>query len=199
MRHLAILCLLAAGLAGAETGRAQSLQQYVAQCTGADDARVIVGCTGVIQSSQVNRANKAVAYVNRGNAYARQGDVEIAIADFSSAIRYNSRSMIAYYNRGNAYYGQQNYEQAIVDFSRAIALEPGHAMSYNNRGSVYLAMGDRKRALADFESALALDPDNAEAAANRALAYTKEGDIGGVLRNIGQVVKVFFRTLFGDR
>ena len=50
----------------------------------------------------------------------------------------------------------------------------------------------------EFDKALVIDPKNTQAASNRALAYTKKGDIGGVIRNFGAVVRVFFRSLFGE-
>ncbi len=192
---LALIC----GFGLADAARAQSLEQSLTQCTGGDVDTIIAGCTGLINSSQVDRRNKAVAYVTRGNAYARQGDWDRAIADFTDAIRRNSRSLAALYNRGNAHIVQEIFDQALVDFSRAISLQPDHAPSYAGRGNAYLGKGQTAQAIAEYDKALELDPNNAQAAANRALAYTKDGDIGGVFRNFGAVIKVFFRSLFGGR
>lgn len=199
MRSLIAILALCFGLVLAGSAGAQSLQQNLSKCSRGDDDVVIQGCTGVINSSRVDRKNKAVAYVNRGNAFARQGDLDSAIDDFTKAIRRNSRSLVAYFNRGNAHFAQENFDQAIADFSRAISLQPDHVLSYNNRGNAYLAKGETERAIAEYNKALDIDPKNTQAAANRALAYTKDGDIGGVFRNFGAVVKVFFRSLFGKR
>ena len=184
------------GLAGSAT--AQSLEQHVSKCTGKNDETVIRGCTGVLQSSNLSRKNKSVAYINRGSAYSRQGKLGLAIDDFTDAIRRDPRSLAAYYNRGNIYFTQENFDQAIADFSRAISLQPNHALSYSNRGSAYLAKGEIDRAIVEFDKALVIGPKNTQAASNRALAYTKKGDIGGVIRNFGAVVRVFFRSLFGE-
>ncbi len=179
--------------------QAQSLQQLVAQCSGTNDELVIRGCTGVLKSSGISRKNKAVAYVTRGSAYARQGDPDRAIADFDSAISRNPRSLVAYYNRGNVYFGKGNFDQAIADFSRAVALQPDHVLSYNNLGNAYLGKGEIDQAIAQFDKALEIDPANNQAASNRALAYAKNGDVGGVIRNFGSVVKVFFRSIFARK
>lgn len=178
------------------SAEAQSLQQFVAQCSGNNDALVIQGCTGVLRFSGISRHNKAVAYVTRGSAHARRGEADSAIADFTDAISRNPRSLPAYYNRGNIYYTKEEFDNAIADFSHAIALQPDHVLSYNNLGSAYLAKGEIDRAIAEFNRALAIDPNSTQAASNRALAYTKKGDVGGVIRNFGAVVKVFFRSIF---
>lgn len=186
-----ILGIVLGGSAGA-----QSLQQFVAQCSGNIDALVIQGCTGILRSAGISRKNLAVAYVTRGSAYTRQGDFDSAIADFTDAIRRNPSSLPAYYNRGNVYFAREEFDNAIADFNLAISLQPDHVLSYNNLGSAYLAKGEIDRAIAEFNRALAIDPNSTQAASNRALAYTKKGDVGGVIRNFGAVVKVFFRSIF---
>lgn len=195
MRFAIIVLAFASALSGPVA--AQNLQQQVAECTSRDVETIIRGCTALINSSRVDRENKAVAHVVRGSAYSRRGDLDSAVADFSAAISRNPRSLVAFYNRGIAYTQQENYDRAIEDFSRAISLQPDHSLSYTGRGTAYLAKGEVERAIAQFNKALELDPGNTQAATNRALAYAKSGDIGGVLRNFGTVVKVFFRSLFG--
>ncbi len=196
MRLLIAVAALASGFALADPAAAQSLRQSASQCTSNNLEVAIQGCTRVIKSSRVDRKNKAVAYVTRGNAYSKQGDLDLAIDDFSKAIRLNSRSLVAFYNRGNAHIVQENFDQAIIDFSRAISLQPDHVLSYNGRGNAYLGKGDTERAIAEYNKALEIDPNNTQAASNRALAYTRDGDIVAVLRNFAAVVKVFFQSLF---
>ena len=190
---------LVIGLVLAGSAGAQGLEQDLAQCSGTDDELVIRGCTGVLKSRGLSRENKAVAYNIRGSAYTRRGDLDLAVDDFTNAMRRDPRSLAAYYNRGNVYIKQEKFDQAIADFSRAISLQPDHVLSYNNRGTAYLAKGEIDRAIAEFDKALELDPNNSQAASNRALAYTKNGDVGGVIRNFGAVVRVFFRSLFGGK
>jgi len=199
MRIFAAIGMLILGLGLAGPTAAQSLERYLSQCTGTDDELAIRGCTGILQSSGLSRNNRAVAYVRRGSAYSRQGELGLAIDNFTNAIRRNPRSLPAYYNRGNIYLAQEKFDLAIGDFSRAISLQPDHSLSYSNRGSAYLGKGEIDRAIAEFDKALEIDPKNKQAISNRALAYTKNGDIGGVLRNFGAVVRVFFRSLFGGK
>ena len=178
----------------------------MSQCSKGNGEAAIQGCTALINSARLDRKNKAVAYLSRGNIYVKQGELDYAIEDFTSAIRSNPRSLAPFYNRGNAHIFQENFDQAISDFSRAISLQPDHALSYSGRGNAYLGKGDTERAIAEYDKALEIDPGNTQAATNTkdgdvvgALAYTKDGDVVGVIRNLGAVVKVFFRSLFGKR
>lgn len=195
---IAITALVFATVLASSAG-AQDLQQYLSQCSSGNDEQIIRGCTGLIESSRLDRKNKAVAYVTRGNAFVKQGDLDSAIDDFTKAVRQNPRSIAAYYNRGNAHFARENFDQAIADFSVAISLQPDHVLSYNSRGNAYLAKGETERAIAEYNKSLEIDPHNNQAAQNRALAYAKDGDIGGVFRNFGAVVKVFFRSIFTRR
>ena len=81
--------------------------------------------------------NNAKFYNNRGIDWARKGQHEKAIADFTKAIEIDPRYAKAYYNRGFAYFLKGQYEQAISDFTKAIELNPRYADAYINRGVAY--------------------------------------------------------------
>ena len=76
----------------------------------------------------------AIAYNNRGIAYADQGDYENAIENFDSAIRLGSD--ISYYNRGNAYRHRGELDLAISDYITA-STRVGEYASY----AVYYHLG----------------------------------------------------------
>ena len=59
----------------------------------------IDACTSIISLDPNNNG----AYVNRGIAYRRAGDVDRAIADYDEAIHLNPRAADAFNNRGNAF------------------------------------------------------------------------------------------------
>jgi len=89
----------------------------------------ISGCTTVLQSDRVSDGNRAVAYVNRGIAYAGKKDYDRAIADFNEAIRINPNYAVAYSNRGNLFEARGRRNEAIADFRRALAIDPNHQPS----------------------------------------------------------------------
>lgn len=153
---LALLPLvLLPGLAAAQS------ENPIADCNQFEDrARQIRGCTAYIRTGKALGPNLAVAYTNRGIAYASQGDLKRALADFTEAIRLAPDSPFPYYNRGNAYYDLKKYEKALADYTAAIERGPEMALAYYNRGLAHQRLGHRKESIEDFQKALSLDPSS---------------------------------------
>jgi len=64
----------------------------------------------------------AIAYNNRGNAYASRGEQQKAISDYNEAIRINSKFGAAYNNRGNAYSALGDKRGALKDLQQAATI-----------------------------------------------------------------------------
>ena len=73
-------------------------------------------------------------YFDKGVEYGKNGDYQLAIDNFTRAIRIDPDYADAYYNRGNLYNALGNYEDAIADYTRAIRIDPDYANAYRNRG-----------------------------------------------------------------
>jgi tetratricopeptide (TPR) repeat protein len=115
----------------------------------------------------------AIAYNNRGPAYADLKRFDLAIADFDQAIRLDPNEAITYYNRGHAYHELKQFVRAITDYDQAIRLDPNDASAYNNRGSAYSDLKQFNRAIVDYDQAIRLDPNKANTYNNRGYAYLK--------------------------
>ncbi len=100
----------------------------------------------------------AVAFNNRGAAYAKKGDNDRAIADYTEAIRLDPRSAFAFYNRGLAYAKKGDGNRAISDYSEAIRLDPRSAGAFYDRGLAYAKKSDNDRAIADYSEAIRTRP-----------------------------------------
>ncbi len=68
--------------------------------------------------------NNAMAYSNRGNAFADKKDYQHAIADFDTAIKIDPRYATAFYNRANAKLDAGDKAGAIEDYRAAVTLRP---------------------------------------------------------------------------
>src|SRR5580693_1748094 len=91
-----------AGFSGAATAQTADQQR----CSAPDPDLSISGCTAMIQSGRETPENLAVAFYNRGTAYANKGQADRAIEDYDQAIRLNPNFAEAFNNRGAAYAGK---------------------------------------------------------------------------------------------
>ena len=115
----------------------------------------------------------ALAYSNRGSAYAKLGQFQEAINDFDQAIKLDP-TPLRYNNRGLAHGQFGQFQEALNDFDQAIKLDPTSSR-YNNRGMAYGELGQVQEAINDFDQAIKLDPTNARAYSNRGLGHNAFG------------------------
>ncbi len=93
----------------------------------ADLERKIRGCTQIIErGTRESLENRASAYINRGVAYTKKGEVDRAIADYTKAIALDPDDAEAYYNRGVVYGRKGDKEREIADFRKALEINPSY-------------------------------------------------------------------------
>lgn len=176
MSSRALVLVLVCFAAVADTGaQSNSWRQCVADTTPA----AIEACTSVIFLDPTNDG----AFINRGIAYRRIGDLERALSDYNEAIRLNPLAADAFNNRGNAYKELDQFDRAIQDYDEAIRLNPHYAHAYNNRGVIFLESGRPDRAADDFDQAIGCDPAYANAFRNRGLARTDQREFDRALKD----------------
>ena len=76
-------------------------------------------------------------------AYGRAREIQLAMADYGTAIELNPTYSLAYRNRGSAYRNRglayllrRELELAIADLDRTIKLDPDNSTTYISRGVV---------------------------------------------------------------
>lgn len=105
-------------------------------------------------------------HYNLGNAYAREGAYDKAIASYRMAAALKPDYIEAYANLGVAYDKVGRSPAAEKMFARALALNPRNLPALIGRGILYGRAGDLDKAGRLFELVLTLDPSNREAAIN---------------------------------
>jgi len=113
----------------------------------------------------------AEAYIRRGRAYYWKGDYDLAIADFTEAIRLDPKNTEAYSTRGWAFFCKYDYDLAISDFTKLIIFDPKSADAYYGRGQAYYWKDDYDKAIADYTAAIRFYPKFTEAYISRGRAY----------------------------
>jgi len=156
----------------------RAIADDVDTCAESTSDEAIAACTRAISSGNLHDHDLAVEYYNRGVRYAKDGDYDHAIADYTEAIRLDPKYADAYGNRGNAYRDKHDLDRAITEYNKALQIRPG-AIDYFNRGNAYYVKEDFDRAIADYTQAIRLDPTFARAYNNRGLAKRAKGDSAG--------------------
>jgi tetratricopeptide (TPR) repeat protein len=145
-----------------------------------------------------------MALRNRGCTYNEQKRFDLAVGDFTAAIRLKANDHPeAYHNRGQAYLSQSEFAKAIDDYTTALNQSQGDvtqtnfglALAYRGRGAQFEAQGNFESAVNDYSKALEhaeatkLGPKLAEdlkarisaIASHRATALALSGKLGEAL------------------
>jgi len=161
----------------------------------------------------------AGAFIDRGILFAVRGDWELAIADFTEAIKLDGNIMAAWAFRARAYSAsvsrmakaeedfssvsavisdakdfteeqKKGYNKALADYTQAIKLDPTFAPAYRERGAAYSGLGDYEKAIADYNQALRLNPNDTDAYLGRGNAYSLQGDDNKALADYNRAINI---------
>lgn len=112
----------------------------------------------------------------QGQALARAGKTDEALAEFEKALALDPYNVQALSGRGLIRQGEKRHAEAIEDFSAVHGLVPQRAEPLVARATSYLALDKVKEAVSDLDEAVQSEPNNANAWSIRGLAYEKLGD-----------------------
>lgn len=104
---------------------------------------------------------RAETYMLRGHCWARMGDAEKALKDWTTAIERDpaNRSMAEAYCARAIYWGKnKDYSRALEEVNRAIALNPKYAFARCVRAATYKDLGMPQQAQEELRLALDLLP-----------------------------------------
>jgi tetratricopeptide (TPR) repeat protein len=147
----------------------------------------IAACSAIIKAGRETKKNLAIAYSNRGSAYYHTGQIDLAVADYTEALKLNSRAPMAYQGRAAAYFYQGKYDLALPDFDRW-ELSPKSADAFYSRSTAHQKKGNVAKALADLDKAIRLKPKMVNAYFNRGIIYQDQHNWLAALTNFEKVI-----------
>ncbi len=103
------------------------------------------------------------ALQQRAAAYVAAQKFPEADADFSEALKINSRDAGIYESRAAVEMKMNDSAKALADYSEAIKLNPNEARYYLYRSYILELKGDLKGSMADTEKVLKMDANNEQA------------------------------------
>jgi tetratricopeptide (TPR) repeat protein len=194
------ICATKSGKAGCSmiafvaTVRTQSASEtkttFPSECGRGAPDETVSACTRVIDNSEATKADRLRALKWRGAAHFRRGDLDRAIADFSTAIELDPKDSESLNNRGLAFQWRRDFDRAIADYTKSLALNPKLYAAYANRGNVYRLKGDFKNAIADYDRAVALAPRFAGAFKYRAMARQGEKHFTEAFKDLAKAIEL---------
>ncbi|MGH7169542.1 MAG: tetratricopeptide repeat protein [Gemmataceae bacterium] len=139
--------------------------------------------------------------VNRGNAYARQGEFDKAVADYTKALELQPGDAALYRRRALVHTRNRALDAAIDDYTESLKREPRNLEAHANRGLVYTQKHDYDRALSDYNEAVRLNARDPALLFNRGNAYHAKGNHALALADYTEVIRLDPRNLwaFGNR
>src|ERR1700761_2686013 len=156
---------------------------------------VIDACARII-ANPGHGGDAQQALGQRGMAYYLLGKFELAVADYSAALKGASQKDRAavglLIDRGSSYLRLGDWDHAIADFTDALQRDPrnrGADRILVSLGTAYFGKGDQDRALESFSRSLKLNPGSVNAAANRAAIYLNRGDDDLALADLNDVLR----------
>ena len=116
-------------------------------------------------------------------------EYDLALADYTQAIRLDKTSAHVYNNRGLIYVAKKDYERAIADYDLAIQLDPKYVLAHNNRGNAQMFRREYTKAFADYSRAIRLDPGLAMAYNNRGNVRRATKDYDGAIADFNEAIR----------
>jgi tetratricopeptide (TPR) repeat protein len=132
--------------------------------------------TGAIGGQGASDTLGAQGFAARGQALAKAGKTDEALAEFDRALALDPYNVPALLGRGLVYQADKRHEQAIADFTAANGLTPQRVEPLLARATSYLAVDKAKEAASDVDEAVQADPNSAQAWSVRGAAYERLGD-----------------------
>ncbi len=118
-----------------------------------------------------HKLDEAEKCFDRGTAYLRGKEYQLAIAELDKSIILYSKNANAYNNRGNAYAALHDYQKAIENYIQAVSINSQDEDFYNNLGNAYLKTNQYAKAISYYDKVIEINPRCIDAYLKRGTAY----------------------------
>ena len=108
----------------------------IAAATASDDNRIIADCGALIDNEKAHKADRVRALIARAAAYDRKGQIDRAIGDYDTALRFDPTLADIFNARGELWRKKGDRPRALADFGAAIKLNPDHPAARGNYKSL---------------------------------------------------------------
>jgi tetratricopeptide (TPR) repeat protein len=188
MRHFNRSIMMLAAISAISSAPAAANDRNT--CDRSSGEPAIAACTRLIRAGGMTPKNLAVTYSNRGLEYARMDQFDLALQDYSEAIKLGAAGPLSYSNRAVVWYRKGNLHKALADLDTAVQLGPKDARILASRGMVRQQTGDIDGALTDFERVIKLLPNYPDGYENRANISRIRGDLDRAITDYNRSIEL---------
>ena len=144
---------------------------------------------GVDESPPVISRISAVALIDEGNAFEKQGRIPEAMARYEAAVQVDPKCARAHLNRGNILLAGAQFDAAGSAYQLAITCDPNYAAAHFNLGNLNYRAGQLELALRNYQAAIGIRPDFAD-------AFVAMGNALDNLGRAAEAIENYERALF---
>jgi putative PEP-CTERM system TPR-repeat lipoprotein len=123
-------------------------------------------------------AHDPLALYYLGQAYLKQGKLDLALNQFQQILDLNPKATQARIMVGTILMRQKHFDDAVNELQKAIEADEQSAAAHNALGSAYLAKGLYDKAMLEFDRALEINPNLVDAHLKKGLYSLMKGDSG---------------------
>ena len=118
------------------------------------------------------------------------GSLDIAIENYTQALKINPDFVEAHNNIGNVLRQKDELQAAMKSYARAIKINPNFAEAHHNIANILKENGDLEGAISSYKLALKIKPEYAEAYCNMGVAFSEQGDAAAAQRCYKQALEI---------
>lgn len=167
----------------------------------------IAACTRLLNDLSLPVKDREKFFNERGVGYFRKKEWDLALSDFSEAIKINPRDNVLWANRADTYRNKKEFNLALDDSKRSIELNPKNKRNYYVRGLIYYDQNNYDFAIPEFGEAIKLDPKYDEAFYYRARSLFLKKDYKAAIPDFSKSISLdpkyaptwFYRGLSYER
>jgi tetratricopeptide (TPR) repeat protein len=141
-------------------------------------------------AGETNVLSRSDELISEGATNFGKGDLDKAIADFTSAFQFDPTNTAAVLDRAVAYSAKGKYEKSIEDLNKYILLNPTNDLAFKNRASDFEGIGEFDKAISDWNEGLRLNPNDAIALSMRGYCYSHKEQFNESLKDYNQAIQI---------
>ena len=104
--------------------------------------------------SNFSDRNAAKIYLHRGNLFAKLGQFEKALENYTKVILFSPLEELVHINKGIMFSLQKKYPQAREEYRMALAVNPDSPLAHFNLGNLYYQQGEKDTAAREYQKSI---------------------------------------------